>query len=707
MKGIVRRTGCTALFVLAGCAAEPPLIPPPLEVVQRPQPAGTFEAAPPARDLATRISPTPRPPDPGRVRSGKPDTPAAAPAEEKADITLSFDQVPLPTLIQTVYANILKRTVNVDPAVNARQDLVTLRTGAPQTPSQVAETTRLLLKSYGIAVMDIGGLIRVVPDTANLGYLPEIRRGRALPETPLALRPIFQLVELQAVKNTDVALWLRTMFGNKVDVRDDNTRNALMLAGTTDNVSAALEVIQVLDQPHMRGRHSVRVEPSFWSADELARRLTEILQAQGYSAGTGVAGNFPITLLPVSSANAVIVFAASQELLNHVLSWVRDLDKPTDRGAGRNLFSYEVRHIDAQALATTLEKLLSGPVAAARPPAPPGAAAGAAVPASPPGRVVVNSATNTLIFQGYNEDYSQIRSLLQQLDRPAREALIEVTVAEVTLTDNLQLGVEWLLREARVDGSVITAGTLGGLSIGTSGFLLRRVDSAGDTRLLVNALASSNKATILSTPRVLARNGETATIQVGQEVPIITSQQVATPGGTVPSQTTLTVPQTVQYRNTGVILNVRPVIHSGDQVDLDISQEVSAAQATTTGVSSSPTFSTRKIQTKLSLKNGSTVLLGGLISSNRSDGNAGIPLLKNIPLLGHLFRTDTGRSDRTELLILITPYIISGDDDARAVTEAFRKRLGDWAQPTAPLSLPSLENPRGSHALPPLQERPK
>jgi general secretion pathway protein D len=187
-------------------------------------------------------------------------------------------------------------------------------------------------------------------------------------------------------------------------------------------------------------------------------------------------------------------------------------------------------------------------------------------------------------------------------------------------------------------------------------------------------LASSNRATILSTPRVMARSGESATIQVGQEVPVLSSQQTSPVTGSTGS-----IIQTVQYRNAGVILTVKPVVHSNEQIDLDISQEVSAAQTTNTGVSSSPTFGQRKIQTKLGLKNGTTVLLGGLISENRSGGNAGIPLLKDIPLLGQLFRNDTQQKDRTELIMLITTYIISDDEDAVAITEAFRNRLGSWA----------------------------
>lgn len=664
-------------LLLNACVANSPVIPPPLDLPKKIAEHSTLQQEnEQAREQAMRIGETPKPPAPERLQAGQPaPLPETVTAEEKADIALSFEQLPLPNFIQVVYAEILKKNVNLDPKVVERRDLVTLRTGELQTPSQVEKTTRLLLKSYGLAVIDIGGLIRVVPDNAALGYLPEIRRGRALPETPLPLRPIFQLVELEAVRNTDIAGWIRIMFGDKVKLQEDPGRNAVLLNGTTDDVMAALEAIHILDQPLMKGRQSFRLSPLYWSADELAKKLAEILQTEGYSTGTGVSGglSMPVTLLPVAAVNSIFVFAVSPQILDHVVAWAKELDKPNEGGVGRNFFTYQAQYTDAQTLAITLEKLLSGvkPAGAAGTPAAPALA-----------RVVVDNASNSLIFQGNNEDYGQIRSLLQGLDKPTKEALIEVTVAEVALKDNSQLGVEWLIKEARLDGTKIIAGTLGGLGIGSAGLTYRRIDSAGDTRLLINALASNNRATILSSPRIVARNGETATIQVGQEVPIITSQQTSPTTGSTGS-----VLQTVQYRTTGVILNVRPVIHSGDQVDLDVTQEVSSAQTTTTGVNTSPTFSTRKLQTKLALKNGSTVLLGGLISNNKSQGNAGIPLLKDIPLLGQIFRTDTEQSDRTELIILITPYIMADDNDAMAVTNAFRDQLGEWAkaQPKAAL----------------------
>jgi len=499
------------------------------------------------------------------------------------------------------------------------------------------------------------------------------------------------------------------MFGERVRMQEDPVRNALLLSGTPDNLAAAMEAIRVLDQPVMQGRRSGRISPRFASVDDLARRLFDVLTAEGYAVqplGTNASGGirFPIILLPVSAINSILVFANSETVVGHVQRWAGTLDQPNNSGVGRNLFTYQVRHKDASVLATTLEQLLGGRPAAA-------ATAGgqpAAPAAAGRGAVVVDKSTNTLIFQGPAEDYSQIRSLLATLDRPSRAALIEVTVAEVQLTDNMQFGVEWALRGDTSGGDRFTAGTLGGLSIGSSGFTYRLVDSASQVRAIVNALASDNRATVLSSPRVLARNGETATIQVGQEVPIVTSQQGSLTGtGNVPATGVL---QTIQYRNTGVILRVKPVIHSGDQIDLDVVQEVSSAETTTTGVNVSPTFGTRKVETKLTLRNGSTVMLAGLIQNRGSTGNAGIPGIKDIPLIGNLFRTDTQTSQRTELIVLITPYVLNDDHDARAVTEAFRGMLGDWAAPGASGTTPRLPAPAPAPAPAPQapgNERPR
>ena len=644
-------------------------VPPELTVTTLPQPP---------KDQATQYAKTRDSREQGQLANA-----AASSSGEVAELNLQ--QVPLPTFVQLVYAEILKRNVNVDPAVLTRKELVTFRTGATQSSADLDQAVRLLLKSYGLAVIDAGGLLRIVPDNVQLGNLPEIRRTEVSPDTPLPLRPVYQMVDMKSVRQNDVANWLKTLFGDRVKIQEDLSRNALLLSGTPDNMQAALEAIRVLDQPLMNGRKSVALAPAYWSADDLARRLTEVLIAEGYAvAPLGQASmqggvRYPIVLLPVVGVNSVYVFATSEAVLNHVVNWARNLDRPSERGIGKNFFTYQVKHKDAAELAKTLDQLLSGSKSR---PATTTAATSGGSSAARLSSVVVDQSSNMLIFQTEPEDYSQLSALLQTLDRPAKGALIEVTVAELKVTGEDSSGIQWLYNRAIGGGEVASVGLTAGAST-SSPFNFKILNGAGSLKLAINALAASNRATILSNPRVQARNGEQALIQVGNEVPIITSS-VTTPtgGGIVPTTSTM---QTIQYRTSGVILKVKPVIHSSDQIDLEVQQEVSSADKTETGVNSTPTFSTRRLETKLTLRNGSTVLMGGLITDNATRGNGGLPWLKDIPVLGALFGNQSVTSDRRELVILITPYILNDSHDAETMTEAFRKVLGPWAEAIKPV----------------------
>ena len=708
---------------LGGCATEP-VIPAKLDLP--PRAPSLFDIAPSAvtASVATNsaksggtaiIADNPKPP----LLPNKPAQAAATvvTSGQSADVTLNFDSLPLPAFIQTVYATVLKRNISIDPAVMARKDLVTLRSGKALTAGEAENSARLLLKSYGIAVQDIGGLIRIVPDSINTGYLPEIRRGRALPDTPLPLRPVFQLVELQAVRNTEIISYIKTLFGEKIRVTEDPIRNSLLLAGNGDDVQAALEAIQMLDQPLFKGRNSIRITPLIWSAEELVKRLTEILTQEGYAVGTTTPGSvqYPITLLPVAGINSVIVFAQSKEIINHIAEWAQTLDKPAEKSVGRSFFSYQVQNTDASRLAETLQQLLSSSgasgsnkgLAAANMSSPsntPSTTATGAPTVRATGNVVVDAGTNTILFRANGEDYTDMIRLLRELDRPTRQVLIEVTVAEVSLDDTTAVGVDWIFKALnrtglnvtslggntgvvnKVDTTATAAGTGGTATtppaplpsgIGRStllgeitGFVVGQLDGSGNPRVVLSALAQLTKTNILSTPRIQARNGETATIRVGDEVPINTGQQ-STASGTI---------TTTQYRSTGTILRIKPVVHSSDQVDIDISQENSIVKSVAGASGINPTISTRALDTKLTLRHGETFVMGGLISNTTSNTDSGVPFLKDIPILGYAFKKNSTTLARTELIVLITPYIINDSTEARAVTDAFRKQLGPWAQ---------------------------
>lgn len=607
--------------------------------------------------------------------------------EGKDDLNVAFNQMPIPTFIHAIYGSVLKANYSMDPAVASRTDLVTFRTSKPQSPQQMANLARLLLKSYGIAVQDYGGMIRIVPDNASTSYSPFIKRGRAQPDIPANLRPVFHYVELEAVRVADFAGFMRTMFGSKIQLTEDTPRNALILSGQSEDVSAALEAVQVFDQPAMRGQRSKRISPVFWTADEFGRKLTEILTAEGYAVGANASAGTPIIILPIAPLNSIIVFASSDDAMSHVLKWARELDRPSESKAGGTFFTYPVKYADAQALASTLSDLMSGGSVTAAVPASTstGTATGAAPAATArrSSRIVVNNATNSLIIQGSGQDdYRQWMALLTELDRPTKSALIDVVVAEVTHDDTTELGIEWGFRNTS-DGSpyfrsseattgVIT-GASGNFADKASGLTVNFLNSANLIKAKLNALEQNKLSRILSSPKIMARNGETATIQVGNEIPIQTSIQ------TTPNVSgNLTTTSAVQYRNTGIALKVRPVINSGNRIDLDITQEVSKAADSVGDLG--PAIYTRKVDTKLSLKDGSSIILAGLISNDTNTSDNGVPLLKDIPGIGTLFKSKKVGSTKTELIILITPYIINDDFEAEAVTEAFQNSLGDWAR---------------------------
>jgi general secretion pathway protein D len=659
-------TTLSALTLLSACADSKLVVPQKIVFERSAQSSSSSVVGEEQAQRKYSESDTPKMP-PGRSASGEKN--ASKPAElvnEKSELSVSFDQMPLPTFIQAVYGSVLKTNFSMDSAIAARVDLVTFHTPRPQTPSQMANLARMLLKSYGVAVQDFGGVIRIVPDNAANSYSPQIRRGRAQPDTPMSLRPVFHYVELEAVRGSDFSSLLRTMFGGKIQITDDSARNALLISGQSDDISAAMEVIQVFDQPSMRGQRTKRISPVFWTADEFSRRLVDVLAAEGYAASTSLTASTPILVLPIAPINSVIIFSSSETILDHVLKWAKELDKPSESQAGGAFFTYPVKYADAKALAQTLSELIGGGSA------PPVAAGAAPVIAKQASKIVVNNATNSLIIKGGGPDeYRQWMALLAELDRPTKSALIDVMVAEVNAGTTNSLGIDWSFK----NGSPLSRAA-DPSKLGSAGLAFNFINSAASIRADVQALATKENAQILSSPKLMARNGETATIQVADEVPISTGV-TTTPGSSlVPGTTT----NTVQYRTAGMILKIRPVINSGNRIDLDISQEVSNVKPSSAGPTITPTIGIRKVETKLTLKDGATVMLAGLISNDNSTTDSGVPLLKDIPGIGSLFKKQVDGRNKKELIILITPYIINDDFEAESITNAFRGSLGEWAR---------------------------
>jgi general secretion pathway protein D len=635
------------------------------------------------------------PPPPGSAEPpARPEVPFVI---SGAPISLTIEQMPLPAFINTVLGDTLHLTFQIDPRVAQRNELVTLRTGRPLPPNEILALARSVLRDYGVDIDFSGNAARVIPDEALLSQSPSVIRGRSTADIAENMRPIFQYVPLANVAAADLGGWLQNAFGQKVRVTP--ATGALILLGLPDDVQAALQAVRTLDQPRLAGRRSIRIEPAFWSATQLSERLADILRAEGYNVSTSVQNPGAIVILPLRPSNFLVVFAGDQKTLSHVEEWARDLDRVSQVDPQKSVFFYGVRNTTADSLAAVLNAVLQGNyaarAAAAAPetgallpgqPPPPGAPGGPPIAAGgpppgtpPPGRIVTDAARNAIIFQGSAEEFGQLRPLIESLDQAPREAIIEVTVAEVTLSDNNTLGVEWILNLGATPNEIIRNM---GTGIGTNGFNFTVLNRAGATRLIMNALANDNRVRVLSTPKLLSRSGGEARIQVGAQVPIVTSQGTSSQ---LQQAGTSAILQSIQYRDTGVILTVKPTIYAGNQIDLEIKQEVSEAVQNNTSGLSTPVINNRTVSTQLSLQDGSTVLLGGLIMENASSTSTGIPGLKDIPGVGFLFGTQQVMKTRSELFVFITPYIINSSQDAASLAESFKNRYESLPQPASSL----------------------
>lgn len=655
-----------------------------------------------AKPSELRQTATPRLPGSGSAISGL-DADERLPPLSGEPVDANVEGMALPAFINEAFGNLLGVPFQMDEALLKQRDLVTVRTSGKQSPADFYRLVVQVLRTYGVSAQWDGELVRLSPITKGTSDEPPlVFSGRTLPEVPNSHRPIFQLVELKSARIADVNQWLRVAFKlDGLQIQDDPNRNAVILMGKPDLVAQAVAAIRVLDRPFMRGRVSTRLEPAFVGADELARRLVDVLTAEGYGAmvhnSQGVLQGSTMIVLPIAGANSVLIFAADQSLLDHAIEWAKTIDRPNPSASGQSLFYYLVKNTRAEDIAQTLNGVRSADAAqsarnaAATGTTSPAAAAPAAASAGAAGAVtqgslIVDASRNALIFQGAAAEWERMLPLLKQMDMPARQVVIEVTIAEVTLTDGMDLGFAW----QRVGGnSSISSGTVGATdnnadsSAGGSG-LNYLINTTGVIRAQLKALAQASRLTVLSTPRVMVKSGEEASIEVGTEVPTLSSQTAAVQQ----SAGTSNILQSIQNRKTGIILTVSPVVYSDNRIDLVVRQEVSSALPVGADAAiQSPAISNRVVSTSLTLRDGGSVLMGGLMSNQRTESENGVPGLMNIPLIGRLFKSTSTNTTKTELLVMIVPYIIENDEQAASITRAVTNQLENFEMP-APLQAP-------------------
>jgi general secretion pathway protein D len=454
-----------------------------------------------------------------------------------------------------------------------------------------------------------------------------------------------------------------------------------------------------------------------------------------------------IRVFPVERLNALVVVTPRSHLLAQVETWIRRLDRPSDT-LEASLFVYPVQNGSALQLAEMLNGLFSSGQSGQGRSA--GVASGSAptqfsqgtgmgnsglgmgatgnsgvslgngsggastIGSSPLGanlaggsrtspnnmsltstsqldgnvRVVADEKRNALLIRAPRVEYRRIEQALRELDRAPMQILIEASIVEVSLTGNLAYGVEWYLQNGMSNGreGIASLNMNESSAIGPRqpGFSYTILNKANMVRATLNALSEKSQVRLLSSPSVLVLNNHNATIQVGRQQPIKTSTAIATGNNLVT--------ESITYKDTGVLLSVTPSVNAGGLISLDITQQVTdvGEEDTTTRQRA---FQTRQIQTRVAVRSGEPIVLGGLIRENDSGARSGVPGLADIPLLGSLFSTTSNKRDRTELLVLMTPRALEDDDQLRAASAEMRDRMRSLSQQAQPMTIRPADAP--------------
>lgn len=549
-------------------------------------------------------------------------------------VSFFFDDADVFEVIQTVFADILKENYIIDPRVRGR---VNFRTVTPIPKDEVLPIIEIILRLNGIGFVEERGLYNIIPLEQVSKELVYAQIGRYPEEVA---------IELFTFKNVD-----------------------------------------------------------------LKESMLDIENALGLNIKGGT-----VRILPIYRLNALLVVASSKLQLDYIRKWIEVFDEMFVT-ARPKIFVYPLQNSKAEHIASLLQSIFSGstsvtpsrstprtptsPQAGAKPSlsAPKfgstAVVAGTGFLVSPETRIFADEVTNSLIILAIPSDYDFIEETIKKLDTVPRQVLIEGLIARVDLSDSLSFGFAWSLRtdisyegwpepaltgELGQNPSILTAE--GAEILSGSGFTLIGIDTEGIVRARLEALASEGKVEVLASPHILVSDNREASIQVGQQIPIPTSETNITG--------TTSIQRTFQYKDIGIILKVKPQINESGLVALEITQEVSSSATPIEEISEgtvNPVINKTEATTYLVAKDNQTIIIGGLIREDKSRSRTGIPLLSKIPILGYLFGSTSDTTGRVELVILLTPRVIRSLEEAKDVTKEY---VDEFRKPDKSVTIENL-----------------
>jgi general secretion pathway protein D len=636
-------------------------------------------------------------------------TPAAS--DRTSDITLNFAGADIHDVIAEVLAKTLKLNYVIDPDVSGS---VTFNVSRALSREDVLPTLEAVLNSYGATMVQSGGIIRVVGLPKDGKPRAAVPFGRAPGAVAIGERT--EVFPLRFIAAADMLHLLEKVLPPGQVMVADETRLVLLVQGSAEQLRVAEDMVRIFDVDQLSGMSIALVPLRNGVPAALIGELQNIFSATHKEADSNV-----VRFMAIDRLNAVMVLTRQPRYLDEARAWIERLDRVRDVNE-RSLFVYYLQHSKAVPVAQTLHGALSGLDVHFKPPvAAVGAAgpqdfAGKPPPLPPPGelatqplaspgepgvppqlerqpraaegvRIEADEAHNALLISATARDYALIRKVLEGIDVAPLQVLIEVTVAEVVLNDALRYGVQFFVSTGIGNGRGVAVLTKGnpptpqavpgaspifqGIIPTVPGFALALTSNNLTPRVILESLSELTQTKVISTPRLLVLDNQPAQLQVGDVVPIITQSATST----ITSNPLIV--NNVQYKETGVVLEVTPQINTGGSITMDIKLTDSTVVPTTSSTIDSPTISQRRLKSTISVNGGDSILLGGLIQESDNRDASGIPILHTLPVIGALFGTRRDSTARTELIMLLTPHVIRNDSEAQDSMQNMARQFAD------------------------------
>jgi general secretion pathway protein D len=657
--------------------------------------------------------------------------PPALKAPRREPVTLNFVNAEIEAVARTL-ATLSGANVVVDPRVKGT---MSLSSTVPVPPAQALRLFAAQLRTQGFALVESAGLYTVIPEAEAKLQSSTVSAG-AVPTGSGQI--VTQIFKLNHENVNNLVPVLRPLISPNNTINVNPGTNALVITDYSDNLQRLGRIIAALDVANATGVEVLRLRHAI--AGDLGPMVQRLIDsgAAAAPAAQGQTDNaFKTTVIPEVRTNSLIVRAANPARLALVRGLVDQLDQPSASGPGAasgNIHVVYLKNADATKLATTLRAAIAGearsgavtPSAAPGNPAAAGSTAGNLSGSAQPstgGQIQADPATNALIITAPEPQYRQLRSVIDMLDQRRAQVFVESLIAEVSADKAADFGVQWMSGTGTGGNTVGLLGTnfsdLGEKGVGTNLFKLGANAAAGNYAaatglniaigqrrngaLALGALArflqTNGDANVLSTPNLLTLDNEEAKIVIGQNVPFVTGSYASATAGTTNPFTT------IERKDVGLTLRVRPQISENGTIKMQVYQEVSNVDSKSIGSKDGLITNKRSIETNVLVEDGTIVVLGGLLQDDTSTSQDKVPGLGDIPLFGNLFKSESRSRKKTNLMVFLRPVVVRDGAAAEALSmgryEQMRlQQQGFQPLPTGPLPV------SGSAVLPPIDTSP-